>query len=41
MDRVMVALFVLVWALIVLGILALPEDWLPGTTRPELTNPFL
>jgi hypothetical protein len=33
MDRVMVALFVLVWALIVLGILALPAGWLPGATR--------
>jgi hypothetical protein len=41
MDRVMVALFVLAWALIVLGILALPAGWLSGATRPELTNPFL
>jgi hypothetical protein len=40
MDRVMVALFVLVFVLVVLGI-ALPADWLPGVTRPELTSPFL
>jgi hypothetical protein len=41
MDRVTVVLFVLAFALIVLGILALPEGWLPGVTLPELTNPFL
>ena len=41
MDWAMVVLFVLLLALIVLGILALPEGWLPGVTRPELTNPFL
>ena len=33
MDRVMVALFVLVLVLVVLGILALSEGWLPGATR--------
>ena len=31
-DRVMVALLVLVLALIVLGIVALSEGWLPGAT---------
>jgi hypothetical protein len=33
MDWAMVVLFVLLLALIVLGILALSEGWLPGATR--------
>ena len=40
-DRVMIALIVLILALIVLCILAVPAGWLPGVTRPELTNPLL